>query len=310
MNAPRGLGLLADWAVTRAADGIRVNFYGPCVIETADGDGVAWRLEQDTGFPRDGMVRITVGVPRPVESTLRLRIPGWSRRSSVRVNGSPAGECVPGAYLPVRRLWRQGDVIELRLDMAVRFEAGDGSVGHRRSVYRGPLLLAYDQKHNGFDPDAIPTLDARAARAVPVDVLARFAPMVAVSMRGTDGRDMVLCDFATAGAHGTHYVSWLPVANAGPGGFLLGEPSFAARVRRGADIRFRWGASTPSAVFRLTVAADAEMTDILHAAKVSGTDALVTPPPDWPATVHWQVTASDADGLVAAHNGPFLLNLA
>lgn len=310
VNGPRGLAMLGDWAVTQTGDGIHLNYYGPCVIETVDSGGVTWRLEQTTEFPRDGLVRVAVDVTRPVEATLHLRIPGWSRSTVLAVNRSPAGACVPGTYQPVRRLWQSGDVIELRLDMSVRFEPGDGSVGHRCSVYRGPLLLAYDQKHNAIDPDRIPTLDALVADAAPVDARARFSPMVAVSMRGVDGREMVLCDFASAGAHGTHYVSWLPVANAGPGAFLLEQPSFCDRVPRGAGVRFRWGASTPGAAYHLVVASDPGMSHILQDVRATGTEVDVTPQPDWPAVVHWQVTASDARGHIAAHNGPFVLNLA
>ena len=43
--------------------------------------------------------------------------------------------------------------------MRLRHEAGDGEMFGRMSVYRGPLLLAYDVIHNRVDEEELPVLN-------------------------------------------------------------------------------------------------------------------------------------------------------
>ena len=52
-----------------------------------------------------------------------------------------------------------GDRIELKLNLPIWYAAGEREQAGRVSLYRGPLLLAYDQKHNAFDDVAIPIVD-------------------------------------------------------------------------------------------------------------------------------------------------------
>jgi DUF1680 family protein len=54
VNAPRGFGMLSDWAVMRQADALVVNWYGPCTIKTATPDGTDLTIVQETAYPFDG----------------------------------------------------------------------------------------------------------------------------------------------------------------------------------------------------------------------------------------------------------------
>ena len=94
--------------------------------------------------------------------------------------------------------------------MSLRFEAGERACEGRVSIYRGPLLLAYDQHFNDMDPDDIPALNMAQLDAAPVEQKGLFQPIVLLRMKAADGSFVHLCDFAAAGAHGTHYRSWLP----------------------------------------------------------------------------------------------------
>src|SRR4051812_23758824 len=76
-------------------------------------------LTQNTQYPWDGEVRIGVEPERPVEFTLRLRVPGWCRFARLQVNGSEidVGPATDRGYNRVRRRWHAGDEITLSLNM-------------------------------------------------------------------------------------------------------------------------------------------------------------------------------------------------
>lgn len=123
----------------QAPDGLAAVAYGPCTV-AATVDGQAVRLDVRTSYPFEETVEIGVEVERPVELTLHLRIPAWCTTATLVVAGE-AVEVAPDSqgYLAVRRLWSDGDVLQLTLPMRPRTVARDkGAVG----VRLGPLVMA------------------------------------------------------------------------------------------------------------------------------------------------------------------------
>ena len=249
VNAPRALGMLTEWAMMRSQDGLAVNYYGPMEARVPLEDGTTVAMRQETLYPLDGRVKLEIQLKEPHEFTLQLRIPGWSSGTDVvvtsRTSGSPAiGAAVedvpaakstvpranessarPGTYHTIRRLWKSGDVVELNFDMALRYESGGGEMAGRMSVFRGPLLLAYDVLLNDNSPAEPPVLtpsdlkNARLslpARAAQGTRIGQFAPWVVVDVPLRDAPPIRLCDFATAGAGGSYYASWLPARDIAP----------------------------------------------------------------------------------------------
>ena len=238
-NAPRGLGALSEWAVMRDEQGVFVNYYGPGATELPLSDGTVLRLRQITDYPVSGDVKLLVAPEEPSEFALRLRVPFWSSQTSVRVNGDPVEGPAPGRYVEIARRWQEGDTVELSLDMSLRVWPGERACAGKVSLFRGPLLLAFDQHFNELDTADIPPLDLDQLDHTPVELPARFPPLVLLQFTGSDGRKLNLCDFATAGAHGTHYASWLPAAAAGPGAFYLKRPRDGERIPPGPH-KFEW----------------------------------------------------------------------
>ncbi len=142
-NAPRGFGMISDWALMADGQGLVVNWYGPSTMAARAG-GVAVRLRQRTDYPRDGRIVIEVAPERPARFALRLRVPHWSAATRVAVNGKAVPDVRPGTYLALDRAWAAGDTIEIGLDMSLRFWAGEKECAGKAAVYRGPLLLAYE----------------------------------------------------------------------------------------------------------------------------------------------------------------------
>src|SRR5208282_4406210 len=54
VNGPRGMGMVADWAVMRSGNGIVLNYYGPSEFQVRTPAGQALRIKQKTGYPVSG----------------------------------------------------------------------------------------------------------------------------------------------------------------------------------------------------------------------------------------------------------------
>ncbi len=224
VNGPRGIGMLSEWAVMVAKDGVALNYYGPGSITTILPSGTPLTIVQDTDYPLSGKVKMTI-IPETKERfILHLRIPGWSRENHLSVNGRDAGIPLPGSYFSLDRQWKKGDVLELTMDLSLHFWVGEKELTGKTSIYRGPILLAYDRYFNSMNLDDVPTLNANILEEELVSWSGWLRPWVLLKLRAKDDRELLLCDFASAGASGTPYRSWLPVAEVYPVAFSHSNP--------------------------------------------------------------------------------------
>jgi hypothetical protein len=235
VNGPRGLGMISDWALMRVGDGLILNGYGPSVMTAERTDGLPVTLTQETEYPLSGQIVIRVEPAAAATFALKLRIPSWSRKTVASLNGTPISGTEAGTYLTLERRWQAGDRIRLDLDMSPRFWIGERECEGLTSVYRGPILLAYDHRYNleraagsrdeprGYDEWSaqtdyglnVPTLDARRMDAHPIVWEDWLPPLLLLEFNATDGSPVRLCDFASAGVTGTPYMSWLPIKSGG-----------------------------------------------------------------------------------------------
>ena len=142
----RLLGSLPEHIYSIAPDGIYVNLYEPSTISWRQ-NGQQMGLKLETRFPFETSVHCTVKTEAPTLANLRIRVPSWSAgEMKISVNGKPAGVGKPGTYLPLERLWSDGDTIEFILPAAFqikRYSGADQIAGKTRySVEYGPILLA------------------------------------------------------------------------------------------------------------------------------------------------------------------------
>lgn len=208
VNGPRGLGLLGDWALLSDGENAVLNWYGPAAMEIVLRCGVKVHLRQETDYPHSGRIRLHVAPRRAHAFALKLRVPHWSARTRVRINGTSMRGVIAGEYLTIERRWKEGDCVEIDLDMSLHYWLGQRECRGKASLYRGPVLLTYDRRFNEIDPQHIPALDMDGVRMR----LKRVAGvLVAVNVKAADGRALTLCDFASAGAGGAPYRSWLKV---------------------------------------------------------------------------------------------------
>ena len=217
-NAPRAVGMLSEWAILPTSDGsgCALNYYGEgrLSIRLAGAKG---RVDfiQTTAYPRDGKVLIRIGIREPARFTVWLRIPQWSRHTKATVKGQPVISIIPGTYLAVERDWRDGDCILLELDMSLYYWIGEKESEGLTSIYRGPILLAYDERFNAGDARSMPSLSMENLQYCEEEWSAMPAPWMLLKFSVAGVQDVLLCDFASAGACGTRYRTWLPLLGMG-----------------------------------------------------------------------------------------------
>lgn len=251
VNGPRGLGMLAEWGVMLAGDDVAVNYFGPGRTTVTRRDGTAVTLEQQGDFLATGEVTLRLVQPVDRSVTLRVRIPKWSRETIV-VDGAERLPAESGKYLRVTKTWTADTPpLRLKFDMTPRIELGAKAQAGKVSIYRGPLLLAFDPQYSELDGAALPPL-ARAQvitgqvqpRKVD-DVRQRagvFPPWLLFDVATATGKTVRLCDFASAGSAGTAYRSWLAMSDLPPTPPAALWPRNGGRVSPGGML-FGWQAS-------------------------------------------------------------------
>ncbi|MBO2521200.1 MAG: hypothetical protein CW345_05280 [Firmicutes bacterium] len=139
-SGPRLIARMPAFLYGRTGDGLAIHLYCDSEIRFEAG-GVPVHLVQETAYPSDGLVRITVQPEAPCRFTLHLRIPSWADEARIAVNGEGTAVAAPGTYERVEREWRPGDRVELQLPMPIRLQRGP----RQAAVIRGPLVYAYFQ---------------------------------------------------------------------------------------------------------------------------------------------------------------------
>ena len=123
---------------------------------TVEVDGKTVTINQDTGYPWNGDVRITLGMKGTLRKQIRVRIPGWCNDYFITVNGNVVEAPVEKGYAVLEGKWRDGDTIYLDMTMPAELVAADPRVKEDegcRALQRGPLVYCLEEVDNpdGFD---------------------------------------------------------------------------------------------------------------------------------------------------------------
>jgi uncharacterized protein len=149
-NLERILASLPGYMYSTSDRGIWVHLYHTSNLAWHLRDGTGLEVEQQTDYPWKDTVNLAVTPARASEFSVFLRVPSWSSRTTIQVNGQPAGaQPVPGEYFEIRRLWAPGDRVTLHLDMQPRLTTANPLVREnvgRVAVERGPLVYCLEQQ--------------------------------------------------------------------------------------------------------------------------------------------------------------------
>jgi DUF1680 family protein len=150
-NVVRTIAESAIFAYGKSDRAIWVNLYGAGECVTTLANGTTIKITQETRYPWEGKVRLTVStkVQKPIEFSLMLRIPQWAGdAAAIRVNGMPIDRRPrPETYVEISRAWSAGDVVEVELPMPVRLVEASPYVEEARNqvaAVRGPLVYCLE----------------------------------------------------------------------------------------------------------------------------------------------------------------------
>jgi DUF1680 family protein len=147
-NLVRTIAEAGAYAYGQSDRGAWVHLYGGSVLDTELAGGGRLKLTQQTDYPWDGRVKITVDAAPARAFSLLLRVPGWARGASLRLNGAPERRPLrPGTYFEARRSWSAGDVLELDLPLRARLMQAHPLVEEARNqvaVQRGPIVYCLE----------------------------------------------------------------------------------------------------------------------------------------------------------------------
>jgi DUF1680 family protein len=147
-NLERTFASLPAYFYSTANDGIYVHLYDNSELQWQLESGNPIKIDQKTRYPWEGNVALRISPTHPEEFTVYTRIPGWSKRTIVKVNGKPAGTTTPGKYLALRRTWTANDLVEISFDMepqVVHANPGVADDTGRIALQRGPVIFCMEQ---------------------------------------------------------------------------------------------------------------------------------------------------------------------
>lgn len=222
-SGPRGLFTFPLTAVMRAKDGVQVNFFAEGSWTLTSPKKQQLKLIQKTNYPAGAQIVFELQLKRPEELVVHIRIPEWSRQTSLTVNGEKLEGLKCGEYAAIKRTWNPGDRIVLETDMRGRV-VRMGQLPENVAIVRGPVVLARDARlgepalesvlkpvadkdgYIGLEPVEQPDREVWMA----FNVL--FVPE-SYKEGGSEPVRVMLCDYASAGNTREgypHFRVWLP----------------------------------------------------------------------------------------------------
>jgi DUF1680 family protein len=166
-NITRFIASVPGYVYAQRSDTVYVNLFVDGSTEIKMGKNTVG-IKQQTRYPWDGVVKMTVEPKRSAEFTICVRIPGWARNQPVpsdlyrymngsdkkamlKVNGKGLALDLEKGFARIRRRWRKGDVIELNLPMPVRRVLSHEKVMENTgkvALERGPIVYCAEWSDN------------------------------------------------------------------------------------------------------------------------------------------------------------------
>ena len=213
-NAARGLAQLSEWGVATDSENLYVNYYGPSTAHTKTPGGGSVTIAQDTEYPKNGEIVITLGGMQQAEYfAMNFRIPSWSKQTTVQVNGEAPVAVSSGSYYADSRTWKNGDTIRISLEMSVHFWAGEQLFEGMTSAYYGPILMTLDERAEPGRTVTNTKFEDAAFLDVKVSSVAQDGGWLYFDVTDKNGESVRLVDYASAGwftdGEPGDYSSWL-----------------------------------------------------------------------------------------------------
>lgn len=227
-NGPRGFLCFLNKLFRTKGDAAEFNFYASALAKGRLANGRSVAFDMYSLYPRLSKARIVSHTEKAGVVPLKLRIPAWSAKTVVKLNGVEQKGVVPGAYFTLSHEWQLGDIVEIEFDMPVVAHVQS----HHVAFTRGPVLLARDSRfadgdqtepmrganRGGFvDGQLVKTF--KEVRSPSDSIWMAFSATLPIGTHHENPEASLpttvsFCDYASAGNTWTrdnHYRTWFPV---------------------------------------------------------------------------------------------------
>lgn len=147
-NTVRTIAEASSYAYAIGDKGLYCNLYGSNRLTTKTLDGQDLHITQDTDYPWNGNIKLTMEKAPKDAYSIYFRIPEWCEEATVYINGKAWNtNASGGAYAEVNRTWKKGDVAELQLPYKVRLVEANPLVEETRNqvaVMYGPMVYCLE----------------------------------------------------------------------------------------------------------------------------------------------------------------------
>ena len=248
-NMTRFLASVPGYVYAQQGNALYVNLFVASIANVKMDGGRTLEIVQETRYPWDGAVKITLRPDRGGPFALHVRVPGWARNQAVpsdlyrfadesdesvtlKVNGQAAPLVLDKGYAKLERPWKAGDVVELSLPLPVRRVVAHPSVEAdqgRVALQRGPIVYAGEWPDNpgGHVRNLLLADDVRLTSEFRPDLLGgvQVVKGTAVAMAYDDQGHV---NERRQDFRAIPYYAW---ANRGPGEMVVWIPDRPASVR-------------------------------------------------------------------------------
>lgn len=170
-NMCRFLPSVPGYIYARGQNSLYVNLFVGSTSKIKLNNKLQVTIKQETKYPWDGNIKISVSPDKASKFELCLRIPGWAENQpvpgnlysfltpekgtvSVTVNGKIVSYKSEKGYALIDREWKQGDVVNYSLPMSIRRVEANKNVADdlgKVAIERGPIMYCLE----GVDNPAI-----------------------------------------------------------------------------------------------------------------------------------------------------------
>lgn len=168
-NITRFMASVPGYFYAQEGDHLYVNLFAAGTANVKLDKGPRVQVVQETNYPWSGDIKFTVNPERAATFTMKVRIPGWAQAEPVpsdlytfsprsgrkaptlALNGRPVPMNLEKGFANVRRAWKKGDTLELRLDMGVERVVANALVKAdegRVALQRGPIVYCLESPNN------------------------------------------------------------------------------------------------------------------------------------------------------------------
>jgi hypothetical protein len=125
------------WMATND-NGLALVTYGPSIVKARVGNGKEVTISEETNYPFNGSVKLTVNTEKAVRFPIDLRIPGWADSVTVKFKDKFIKVKNVSTY-KIKERWKNGDQIIVEIPMQLRIE---DRYNNSLSILRGPIYFS------------------------------------------------------------------------------------------------------------------------------------------------------------------------